>query len=123
MTVLIVEDYDDTREMLDLVFSLAGHSVLQAADGESAVQLAEQHRPDAIVMDLSLPLCDGITAARRIKAMHALRHVAIVAHTAKADPLENGHPFAAVVNKPCRPDLLVTTVEAHAATIRLARTA
>jgi CheY-like chemotaxis protein len=87
------------------------------------VQLAEQHRPDAIVMDLSLPLCDGLTAARRIKAMAALRHVAIVAHTAKTDPLEPGHPFAAVVRKPCRPDLLVATVQAHAATAALARTA
>jgi len=123
MTVLIVEDYDDTRELLDLIFVLAGHTVLQAADGETAVRLAEQHRPDAIVMDLSLPLCDGVTAARRIKAIPALRHVAIVAHTAKADPLDAGHPFAAVVSKPCRPDLLVATVEAHAVTVPLARTA
>jgi CheY-like chemotaxis protein len=123
MTVLIVEDYDDTREMLDLVFSLAGHTVLQAADGEAAVRVAEQHRPDAIVMDLSLPLCDGITAARRIKAIPTLRQVAIVAHTARTEPLEAGHPFAAMVSKPSRPDLLVATVEAHAATMRLARTA
>jgi two-component system, cell cycle response regulator DivK len=123
MTVLIVEDYDDTRELLDMIFSLAGHTVVQAADGEAAVRLAEQHRPAVIVMDLSLPICDGLTAARRIKAVPSLRHVPILAHTAKTDPLEAGHPFVAVLTKPCRPDVLLAAVEAHAVALPLARTA
>lgn len=121
MTVLIVEDYDDTREMLEVIFTLAGHTVVSAADGESAVRLAHTERPDAIVMDLSLPLCDGMTAARRIHALPSLRHVPIVAHTAKAEPLQGDHPFVAVLGKPCAPDVLVATIEAHARV--LARTA
>ena len=121
MTVLIVEDYDDTREMLEVIFSLAGHTVVSAPDGEAAFRVAAAERPDAIVMDLSLPRCDGVTAARRINALPWLRHVPIVAHTAKAEPLPGDHPFVAILGKPCAPEVLVATVEVHARV--LARTA
>jgi CheY-like chemotaxis protein len=113
LTVLVVEDYEDTRQLLELIFTCAGHTVLSAGDGETAVRMAQAHHPDVILMDLSLPVCDGLQAARRIKRLNGLANVPIVAHTAKADPLTD-HPFAWVLSKPCPPEVVLAAVEAQA---------
>jgi CheY-like chemotaxis protein len=115
LTVLIVEDYEDTRELLEMVFTSAGHTVVSAGDGEAAVRMALAHRPDVILMDLSLPLCDGLQAARRIRQLGGLGRVPILAHTARADRLPEGdHPFAGVLSKPCAPQVVLAAVEAQA---------
>jgi CheY-like chemotaxis protein len=76
--VLVVEDHDDTRFMLEYLLERQGCRVLTAADGEAAVSAAEQARPDLILMDASLPRLDGLAATRRIRATPALRDVPIV---------------------------------------------
>jgi two-component system, cell cycle response regulator DivK len=115
LTVLIVEDYEDTRALLELIFGCAGHTVVSAADGEAAVRMARAHRPDVILMDLSLPLCGGLEAARRIQRIASLSAIPIVAHTAKPDSLDAvDHPFVRVLAKPCPPDVVLAAVEAQA---------
>ena len=114
LTVLVVEDYEDPRQLLELIFTCAGHNVLSAGDGETAVRMAQAHRPDVILMDLSLQVCDGLQAARRIKGLNGLNGIPIVAHTAKAEPLAD-HPFVRVLSKPCPPDVVLAIVEAEAA--------
>jgi two-component system cell cycle response regulator DivK len=83
MTVLVVDDFADSREVLRKRLELNGYRVVEAADGEQAVETARLHCPDLILMDLHLPLLDGLTAAKRIRAVKGLcEGVPIIAVTA-----------------------------------------
>lgn len=66
--VLVVEDHDDSREMLKTMLEAAGHDVHGAADGLVAVEEALRWRPDVVLLDVGLPAIDGFEAARRIRA-------------------------------------------------------
>lgn len=76
--MLVVEDHDDTRFMLTYLLEKRGCRVALAEDGETAVSLAEQTRPDLILMDASLPRLDGLEATRRIRKTPAVARVPIV---------------------------------------------
>jgi two-component system cell cycle response regulator DivK len=81
--ILVVEDVAFNR---DLIVQLLedNYEVLTAEDGEEGIRLAERERPDAILMDLSLPGLDGWEATRRIKANPALKHIPVIALSAHA---------------------------------------
>jgi CheY-like chemotaxis protein len=81
--VLVVEDVDVNR---DLVVQLLedDYEMIEAVNGEEAVDLAVKERPDLILMDLSLPVMDGWEATRQIKAQDELKSVPIIALTAHA---------------------------------------
>jgi two-component system, cell cycle response regulator DivK len=81
-TVMVVEDYDDTRELLKIGLEQLGYSVLEASNGQEAVDIAGRERPDLILMDLDLPILDGIAATQRIRQHADLENVPIVAVTA-----------------------------------------
>lgn len=81
-TILVVEDTLDSRELMKLVLKAEGYRVLEAANGAVAVDIAQREQPDAIIMDMSLPLMDGCQATRRIRQMSALRTTPIIAFTA-----------------------------------------
>jgi two-component system cell cycle response regulator DivK len=81
-TVLVVEDFEDNRFMMRRLLEMSGYRVLEAINGEEAVEMAERERPGLILMDLSLPLLDGLAATRRIRQHEALRDVPIVAVSA-----------------------------------------
>lgn len=109
--VLVVEDYDDAREMYAVYLEMAGFRVSQAATGLEAVERALAELPDVIVMDLALPGIDGWEATRRIKAHPSTARVPVMALTGHVLP-----PHAAAareagcdafVVKPCAPDELV----------------
>ncbi len=61
---------------------MSGYRVVEAVNGQEAVDIAQQEEPDLILMDLSLPLLDGLSATRRIREQVALRKVPIVAVSA-----------------------------------------
>lgn len=84
-TVLLVEDYDDTRVMMRMLLQAKGCRVVEAADGQAAVELAEEHCSDLdlILMDLNLPVLSGYEATRRILARDATCHVPVVAFSAQ----------------------------------------
>ena len=63
-TVLLVEDTEDNRFMMRRLLEMAGYHVVEATNGEEAVTLAQSERPDLILMDLSLPVIDGLAATR-----------------------------------------------------------
>jgi len=80
-TVLIVEDNDDARHMLEAALLLDGHQVHAASDGESGLVLAERSPPDVALIDIRLPGIDGYEVARRLRAAHERRRIALVALT------------------------------------------
>lgn len=94
-TILVVEDFEDTREMIALELRHEGYEVLEAADGVAAVELAKRRRPDLVLMDLSLPRRDGLSAAYRMRELEAMCHVPIVACTAHVAALHREVALAA----------------------------
>lgn len=80
--ILVVEDYRDNRQVVELILRDADHTVLSARDGASGIDLAARARPDLILMDLALPEIDGWEATRRIKADPVTKHIPVIAFTA-----------------------------------------
>ena len=80
--VLLVEDTEDNRQMMRRLLEMSGYRVVEAINGVEAVKLASEERPRIILMDLSLPLIDGLTATRRIRSLPGLSKVPIVAVSA-----------------------------------------
>jgi two-component system, cell cycle response regulator DivK len=82
LTVLVVEDFEDTRYLMRMELERRGYHVLEATNGEEGVALATNEHPDIVLMDIGLPVMDGIEATRRIRADEAARGLLIVALTA-----------------------------------------
>lgn len=80
--ILVVEDFEDNRFMMRRLLEMTGYSVIEAVNGEEAVRLAEDERPNIILMDLSLPMLDGLAATRRIRQHPDLQQVPIIAVSA-----------------------------------------
>ncbi len=114
--VLIVEDNDTTREMYAWSMRAAGWLVEEAANGEAALYAAALFEPDVIVMDLRLPVLDGIEATRRLKETELTRHIPIVACSAldRAEAEAKNAGCSAFVTKPCPPEDLRVLVESLA---------
>jgi CheY-like chemotaxis protein len=80
--VLIVEDYDDSRNFMKFLLESYGYQVVEAADGIEAVDRFKQQHPDMILMDISLPVVDGLTATKAIREYDKKAQVPIIAVTA-----------------------------------------
>jgi CheY-like chemotaxis protein len=110
--VLVVDDAEEVRELVAEVLRRDGFVVRTAANGLEALIAAYEMQPAVILMDMTMPVLDGIAATRLIKATEAIRHAQIIAHT--------GNPsfpdafvqrlFAAVLKKPTTPDTVLATV-------------
>src|SRR5712691_11519725 len=112
-TILIADDHDDTRELLQLLLSGAGYHVREARDGSECLAMACAHRPDLIVIDLSMPVMDGWGLFQELKADGRTRTIQCIALTAHADlnrsqALEIG--FDAYVSKPFSGENLLQTI-------------
>jgi CheY-like chemotaxis protein len=84
--ILVVEDYEDTSLAMRLALEDLGYRILEASDGEQAVRVALEERPDIILMDLSLPVLDGLDATRRIRQHPETADTVIIAVTAHIEP-------------------------------------
>jgi two-component system cell cycle response regulator DivK len=109
-TILIVEDSDDARYFMRLALEDLGYLIIEAENGAAAVEIAQLERPDIILMDLSLPIMDGIAATEKIRAGDGMDGVPIIAVTAhqetdfRAGAKAAG--FDAYVTKPIDMDFL-----------------
>ena len=83
-TVLLVEDDRDNRTIYRTILEHSEYAVVEAQDGEAAIQLAQEVMPDAILMDISIPVIDGWEATRRLKGNPVTARIPIVALTAHA---------------------------------------
>lgn len=81
-TVLVVDDFDDTRLLLRTWFERRGFRVVEAENGIQAISQAESELPDLIIMDMQMPQLDGLSATRRIRGMKSMDSVPIVAVSA-----------------------------------------
>lgn len=113
--ILVVDDYQDAREMYAEYLQFSGFRVAEARNGNEAVAQARSLKPDLILMDLSLPGMDGWEATRVLKADDETRHIPIVALTghALAGASEGARKAGcdSFVTKPCLPDDLVVEVK------------
>jgi two-component system cell cycle response regulator DivK len=82
--ILLVEDNEMNRDMLSRRLAKRGFEVVMAVDGAQGVEMARSARPDAILMDMSLPVMDGWTATRELKADVATRGIPVIGLTAHA---------------------------------------
>ena len=81
-TILLVEDFDDTRLMMKMWLGKHGYRVVEAETGEQAISVAQREQPDLILMDMMMPGLNGLDATRRIREYQALRRTPIVAVSA-----------------------------------------
>lgn len=113
--VLVVDDYQDAREMYAEYLKASGFRVAEARTGLEAVSKARELHPDCILMDLSLPGIDGWEATRQLKADRATTRIPVVAITGHASELASRDAKAAgcasFVLKPALPDAVVAEVK------------
>ncbi len=111
--VLVVDDYGDIRDLLAHVLQEAGFVVETAANGLEALIAAHEMRPGVIVMDVTMPVLDGIEATRLIKAAEATREARVIAYTGNPSFEDNSARtlFAAVLKKPSTPGVVLATVQ------------
>jgi CheY-like chemotaxis protein len=114
-TIMVVDDYEDMRRITHLALEHDGYRVVEAANGEEAVELAQAEMPDLIIMDLSMPNLDGFEAIHRIRRLLGLRDVNVIAfsaHTAREvreDALAAG--CCEFLQKPVNLEVLKAAVE------------
>ena len=112
--ILVVDDYEDAREMYAEYLRFCGFRVAEARNGNEALEQAFALMPDLILMDLSLPGMDGWEATRQLKADERTRQIPVVALTghALAGASEGARRAGcdSFVTKPCLPDDLVVEV-------------
>ncbi len=111
IAVLLVDDYHDSRELLRGLLENAGFTVRTASNGLEAVIAAYEVQPAVIVMDVQMPVLNGIEAARVIKAIDELKETRLIAYTASAPQAPLGELFTEVIRKPAPPDVVVETVK------------
>jgi two-component system, cell cycle response regulator DivK len=112
--ILVVEDYDDAREMYVEYLTFTGFRVESATNGLEAIEMTQRLKPDLVLMDLALPKLDGWEATRRLKSDPATARIPVIALTGHALA---GHAERAreagcdsFITKPCVPDELVAEI-------------
>jgi len=107
--ILVVDDFQDARDMYAEYLEYAGYRVATAANGAEAVEKASRERPDAILMDLSMPFMDGSDATRILKADERTREIPVLAlsgHAIDSDPVKKAEEAGCddFVSRPCMPE-------------------
>ena len=101
--VLIAEDHDDIRDMMIIFVDEMGFEPIGASDGSEAIELALKHLPDLILMDIMMPVTDGVEAAAVMRSHELLAHIPIIAVTAHSSSvpshIKTDH-FAHIIDKP-----------------------
>jgi CheY-like chemotaxis protein len=115
--VLIVDDFEDNRDMYASYFEAMGYRVMQASNGEEALGIIAREPPDVVVMDLSMPRLDGWEATRLIKSNPRTQNIVVIVVTGFSgrDDLARARAAGAneVCTKPCTPNELLSKIEAR----------
>jgi CheY-like chemotaxis protein len=98
-TIMVVDDEEDIRYMMRVLLEEDGYRVLEAENGQRALEIAQSVYPDLILMDLSMPVLDGFAATRRLRELSKLGDVPIIAITAHDTPEHRTNASAAGINE------------------------
>jgi CheY-like chemotaxis protein len=113
--ILIVDDSAANREVYALLLEHFGYAVLKAADGWEGVRQAREHRPDLILMDVSMPVVDGIEATELLKVDLATRDIPVIGVSAHGDPATIARALAVgmecYLTKPTPPRQVLQEIE------------
>ncbi len=114
--ILVAEDEPDIRGLIRYSLEFAGFQVLEASNGEDALELATEHLPDLILLDVRMPRMDGYDACRELKDQDATKHIPVVFLSARGQEAEikQGLKLGAeeYILKPFAPDELYRRVKA-----------
>ena len=113
-TILVVDDFDDTRLLLKTWLEKRGFKVVQAENGNQAVAAAQEVRPDLIIMDMEMPELDGLSATRKIRSMKELDNIPVLAVSAYGAQQFRAEALAAgcceYISTPFEPDNLESVI-------------
>jgi DNA-binding response OmpR family regulator len=115
-TILVADDEEDLRELVAYRLTRSGYEVVAAVDGQEALELAREQRPDLMVLDVMMPRLDGYELTRRVRAEDSLRSVPVILLTARSQESDVSRGFEVgaddYLRKPFSPDELVARVRA-----------
>jgi len=112
--ILIVEDYDDSRSFLKFLLESYGYQVVEAADGIEALESFKKHRPDIVLMDISLPMVNGLITTKAIREFDTTGKIPIIAVTAFGESFYKQAIDAGcndLISKPLDADSLKSTLD------------
>jgi CheY-like chemotaxis protein len=120
--VLIVDDSDGSRETAAAILEEAGFDAITAANGLEDVICAHSALPAVVLMDLTMPVLNGLEAARLLRASMLTRHLKVIAFTARPDVHEESitRSFADILSKPAAPETIIARVQRFVTPDRLA---
>lgn len=115
VTILIVEDEQNIRELLKDILAVASYHILEAEDGKEALKIVEQNLPDIIISDILMPNIDGISLINKLRADNKTMHIPIITISAK-NAIEDQikayeHGSDMYITKPFHPRHILSTVE------------
>jgi PAS domain S-box-containing protein len=115
-TILVVDDRAPDRQYLSTLLGYAGHAVIEASDGLSALEILNRRTPDLIITDVLMPGLDGYEFVRRLRGIDALATTPVIFYTAtyherEARTLAEQCGVAEVVTKPCEPQVMLARVD------------
>jgi DNA-binding response OmpR family regulator len=114
--VLVADDDDDIRDLVAFRLDRAGYEVLRAGDGQEALDLAKEHRPDLAVLDVMMPKLTGYDVTRELRADAATSRIPVILLTARVQEADVARGFEAgaddYVKKPFSPQELKARVQA-----------
>lgn len=112
--ILVVDDEEDTRELLRTLLESEGYTVATAADGEAALACVQETQPGLILLDVMMPEMDGLEVCDRLRFDPATREVPIIFLTAKQDPVTQSRASIldayAYIEKPFSPEALLAEI-------------
>jgi CheY-like chemotaxis protein len=113
--ILLVEDHEDNRNIYRTILEHYGFRVTLASDGMEGVRLAREGKPDLILLDIDIPLLDGLEVARTLKAAGDTARIPIVALTAYSQPEDRERAeqagFDGYLTKPVSPRSVAAEVQ------------
>ena len=118
--VLVVDDSREAREATALLLEEAGFRAVTAANGVEALIVAHYARPVVALLDLMMPVLDGLQTARLLSESPSTQHVKVVAYSGRADMFSRRLPgtFTAILAKPTTPEELLALVRQQAIAVR-----
>ena len=115
-TALIIEDNDDNMELISFILKNESYDLIQAKSGEDGVDMALEHKPDVIILDIQLPGIDGYEVLKRIRASEIDGSIPVIAMTSYAMSGDRERLLAAGCNgyieKPISPEVVAKQIRA-----------